>query len=108
MEMRCSLCGGTAAEAEGIEAFTEIGFGPDEDGGHLHLCRECLDRRKAKRWEPGRQMTARVLSVLEGTEKQHPQGRYSYLRDPDEGVHLVRLENEWARRHAEHGPATDV
>lgn len=101
MEQRCITCGGTTSEGKRIEAFAELGFGPEEDGARLHLCTECLDRRKAKRWEPGRQMTGRVLSVLKGAEKEHPQGRYSYLRDPDEGVHLVRLQNEWARSHAE-------
>lgn len=101
MEPTCATCGGTESQGKKIETFAELGFGPNEDGARLHLCTGCLDRRKAKRWEPGRQMTSRVLSVLEGADKHHPQGRYSYLRDPDEGVHLVRLQNDWARSHAE-------
>lgn len=106
MEHSCSLCGGTSGEGHEIQPFAELGFGPEEDGARLHLCTDCLERRNAKRWEPGRQMTTRVLSVLEGTAKQHPQGRYSYLRDPERGVHLVRLQNDWARSHAEREPST--
>lgn len=100
MQERCAICGTGDSE---IRTLTELGFGPKEDGGRLHLCDDCLETRKAKRWDPGRQMTARVLSVLQGAETQHPQGRYSYLRDPEEGVHLVRLQNDWARSHAERG-----
>lgn len=101
MEPTCATCGGTESQGKRIERFAELGFGPEEDGARLHLCTDCLEVRNAKRWEPDHQMTKRVLSVLEGTEIQHPQGRYSYLRDPDEGVHLVRLQTDWARSHAE-------
>lgn len=105
MRERCATCGAGASEGKTIQAFTELGFGPRSEGGRLHLCTDCLERRKAKRWDPGRQMTSRILSVLEGNQIQHPQGRYSYLRDPDKGVHLVRLHNEWALSHAEKGPS---
>lgn len=103
MEPRCATCGGTPSEGKQIQTLSELGFGPEDDGARLHLCSDCLETRNAKRWEPGRQMTGRVLSVLEGTAIQRPQGRYSYLKDPDEGVHLLRLQDEWTRSHAEHG-----
>jgi hypothetical protein len=102
MQQRCVTCGKSAGDGETIETFTELGFGPHEDGGHLHLCRDCLGQRRATDWPPDIQVTKRVLSVLENAAKRHPQGRYSYLRDTEEGVHLVRLDNEWTRRHAEH------
>lgn len=101
MPSSCLTCGASASEGKQIRAFAELGFGPDHDGGQLHLCSDCLEVREAKRWSPNRQMTSRVRSVLGGAEMLHPQGRYSYLQDPDEAIHLVRLENEWARSHAE-------
>jgi len=97
MSRRCAIC---SKQGE-VQPFVELGFGSGRGEPRLHLCEACLDQRNAKRWEPGRQMTTRVRSVLHGAETQHPQGRYSYLEDTEQGVHLVRLNNDWALSHAE-------
>jgi hypothetical protein len=101
MQLRCATCGAEDSGQTSVRAFAELGFGPAEDGSRLHLCTDCLDRRHAKRWAPGDEGTDRLRSELEGTPTHHPQGRYSYLRDPDQGVHLVRLQTDWARSHAQ-------
>lgn len=68
----------------------------------LDVCEDCLSRRDTRRWDAEGAEGRRLLEALAGGDHAHPQGRYSYLVDPREAVHLVRLEHRWLDRHAAH------
>lgn len=88
---------------------------PDDDLHRLHgldahsrtlpdgvrLCSDCLDQRETRSWQardPGMQ---RLVEALEDRdEPKH--GRYAFLAEGSDAVHLLRLRDGWVERAA-HG-----
>lgn len=89
----CQLCGTT----DGLRTFEMSCGAPGSQ--QLTVCRECLDLRETKRWDPGQADGERLLDALRAERHDHPQGRYAYLTDPEESVHLVRLQHGWIQDH---------
>lgn len=84
----CAVCG--SMEKAPVRKLT-----PVDATGSLSLCRDCLRRRQVAYWSApigGR-------SVEEAVRTRPAPERFSYLRDGDGDVHLVRLRSHWVHQH---------
>lgn len=66
----------------------------------VQLCEGCLDVRDTQRWSGDGEEGQRLRAALTGRTHDHPQGRYAYLLDEEEDIHLVRLAHDWLATHA--------
>lgn len=98
--VRCATCGTHGTLGESIRELEELGFGPDVDGSTIRLCRACLDLRDTKAWDLDDSEGRRLFEALQKQTPSQPHGRYSYLVEPDEDIHLVRLRTDWVQDHA--------
>lgn len=96
----CETCGATGQIGDGIHKLAGLGFGPGQDDRAIHLCDGCLERRETDAWPLSGPDGQRLYEALQD-KTQAPSRRYSYLLEPDENIHLVRLRPDWVDRHAE-------
>lgn len=96
-EPRCEVCG-TGSDLAVLSRPGERGE-RGERAGSLRICRPCLAVREAASWPSNSPDGRRIAAAL--TDPAGPSGaRFSYLRDEDEVVHLLRLRPGWVDRHA--------
>jgi hypothetical protein len=91
---RCAICD---ADRETRTMETACGA---EEARAPSVCRDRLAQRDARRWSADGAEGRRLRDALASREHEHPQGRYAYLVDRGEAIHLVRLEHGWLERHA--------
>lgn len=99
----CETCGETSKLVE----LTELGFGPGHEDDGIHLCRSCLEEREAACWSSSDPDGRGILDALAGRNEPH-HGRYTYLQDDDQEIHLMRLRQSWVDRHAAPGSAAQA
>lgn len=63
----------------------------------VHLCDDCLAERETRSWPVKDPMTNRLVDALEDRDEPK-QGRYSFLAEGTDAVHLVRLRDGWVER----------
>lgn len=90
----CQICG-----TESQTRTMEMACGPGKRRT-LSVCPGCLSQRDTRQWNTDGGEGRRLLDALTSREHEHPQGRYTYLLDPDDAVHLVRLQHDWMDQHA--------
>lgn len=95
----CETCGATGTIGEGIRTLNELGVGPGHQAHAIHLCEDCLERKDTRSWELTDALGRRLYETLEA-QTEAPARRYSYLLEPGERIHLVRLRPDWVQRHA--------
>lgn len=92
-ERTCAICG----RDETKSLTTACGAHAPQQ---VHLCERCLDVRDTQRWSADGEEGQRLRAALTGHTHDHPQGRYTYLLDEEEDIHLVRLARDWLTTHA--------
>lgn len=66
----------------------------------VHICDDCLTVRQTRTWEGRDAMHKRLVDALEDRdEPKH--GRYAFLAEGHDSVHLVRLRDGWVERAAQ-------
>lgn len=89
----CAACGTEGTRGGTIRFLADPGSGEDPED-ILHLCEGCLADRSAKIWhtqeKKGRQLQEELDSHTSGTS-----GRYSFLEEPGQRIHLLRLRPGW-------------
>lgn len=95
----CATCGTEGTLGQSVRRLTL----PDptaEETDALHLCQSCLSTRSTKVWHAQGEQGKRLRDSLES----HTPGsgdRYSYLEEPGQRLHLMRLRPGWV--DAKHG-----
>lgn len=91
----CQTCGSTDAVVD----LNELGFGPGHELDAIHLCRSCIETRKAASWDKEDPDGQGILQAL-GERDDPPKERYTFVKDADDTVHLLRLRSDWVDDHA--------
>lgn len=101
MSARCATCGTEGSLDDEIRELHGLGLGLDADerARAVHLCRDCLERRDTKHWSLDGDEGQRLFDALADREPGGRAGRYSYLFEPGEELHLVRLRATWVADH---------
>lgn len=100
MQATCATCHATGDVGDQLHELTEVGAGTPEGARTIHLCEDCLDRRETGHWSLAGAEGQRLYEALH-SEPHAPRERYSYLVEPDQRLHLVRLRPDWLHQHAE-------
>lgn len=90
----CQACGTEGTLGQAVRTLTHVDA--DTGGGSqpIHLCQGCLMRRAAKVWHAQGSEGERLQSAL--AENPRPSSsRFSYLEEPGQRIHLLRLRSEW-------------
>ncbi|MBW3582940.1 MAG: hypothetical protein KY455_07575 [Euryarchaeota archaeon] len=94
MPVNCQSCGKAESEERTVRTLTEVELPEEAAGNVLNLCMDCLETRTTRTWSPDEAKQERLNEAL--VEEQHkPAHRFTYLRDEDQNVHLVRVRPEW-------------
>lgn len=94
MDARCLTCGRQGSLGTEIRELSEIAFGE----GQIRICVDCLNQRETKRWNAQAPQGEQLLAELP-SKSRFVQRRYSYLVEPEEDIHLVRLHQDWVQDH---------
>ncbi len=94
MDARCLTCGKRGRLGTEIRTLNEVAFGD----GEIRICQECLDLRETKRWNATGSQGRQLLDELPD-KSQFAHRRYSYLVEPEQDIHLVRLRQDWVQEH---------
>lgn len=95
----CDTCGARSTQGGRVRRLNELGFGPENERKAIHLCTECLEERQARYWNMTDEAGQRLRDALHQRYRVSGQ-RYSYLMEPDEAIHLVRLQPDWVDQQA--------
>lgn len=100
MHATCATCHATGDVGDELHELTEVGGEGPSDARTIHLCEDCLDRRETSQWPLAGEAGQRLYEALD-SQPHAPRERYSYLLEPDQRLHLVRLRPDWVQQHAE-------
>lgn len=93
----CAACGTEGTLGRAVRFLSTPG-GSDEPDEALHLCEGCLSKRSAKTWHSDGSQGAQIKEELDGPTSG-PRDRYSYLEEPGQRIHLMRLRPDWVDAH---------
>lgn len=92
---RCETCGTTQEAAIELVPLHTLGH----PRMHLVLCGGCLARRQTDAWSLADATGQRLHDALQDA-RPRPDGRYAYMMEGSEHVHLLRLRIPWVNKHA--------
>lgn len=93
----CDSCGRTLAGDE-VHDLAPAGPGPGADPPRpLRLCDRCLEERTAETWAAKKEPRDRISEALKDRASAS-KGRFSYLADEEDNLHLVRLREAWMQQ----------
>lgn len=95
----CVACGARSTHGGRIRRLNELGFGPENETKAIHMCEDCLETREARNWRMDDDAGQRIYDALHHRDRASNE-RYSYLREGDEAIRLVRLQPEWVDQQA--------
>lgn len=96
MAARCDVCKRTV-DAGSLHDLSGLDIPRRAMPKALHVCESCIEVRESRAWSDGDPETSELLEALrDRTEPKR--GRYSFLADEDDNVHLLRLREEWVER----------
>lgn len=73
--------------------------GHREQGHQIQLCQRCLSEREARAWPLDSDDGQRLIDAL-ADHRLPAKGRYMYVQEAEEKIHLVRLRHDWFDRKA--------
>lgn len=91
----CEACGTSQHAAIALIPLHTLGH----PARHLVLCGPCLARRQTGAWSLADETGQRLHEALQDA-RPRPEGRYVYMMEGSQHVHLLRLRTRWVDEHA--------
>lgn len=90
---------GTRDPSTPLIGLQGVDEGHREHDHQIQLCQRCLSERETRAWPLGSEDGQRLMDAL--SEHRLPaKGRYMYVKEGEEQIHLVRLRHDWFDRKA--------